>query len=186
VAGEVTGEQLDLILDSLLDRFSYVVIDTWSFLDEVSLKLIERADEVLVVATPEIPTLKNAKHFLGYNKKHSLSSGRITLVLNRFPSVEGISLQDVQNHLGYPIGANIPSEGHMITHSINQGVPMVLSNPKSWAAQSIQKLAAYISGDKVDTLSLTPDNKRPSRDQGSSKESRGERRGLLRFVRRES
>jgi len=182
-AGEVTAEQIDHILDSLLDHYAYVVVDTWSFLDEVTLKLIQRADEILVVATPEIPTLKNAKHFLAYLRKHGLSVGRITLVLNRFPSVEGISLQDVQTHLGYPISANIPSEGRMITHSINQGVPIVLSHPKSWAAESIMKLAAYVAGDKVDTFSLTPNGGRPSSGKAPSADT-GARRGWFRFVRR--
>lgn len=182
-AGEVTSEQIDHILDSLLEHYAYVVVDTWSFLDEVALKLIQRADEILIVTTPEIPTLKNAKHFLAYLRKHGLSVGRITLVLNRFPSVEGISLQDVQTHLGYPISANIPSEGRMITHSINQGVPIVISHPKSWAAQSIMKLAAYVAGDKVDTLSLTPTNGRPTSNHTPT--NTGIRRGWLRFVRRE-
>lgn len=183
-AGEVTADQIDHILDSLLEQYAYVVVDTWSFLDEVALKLIQRADEILIVTTPEIPTLKNAKHFLAYLRKHGLSVGRITLVLNRFPSVEGISLQDVQTHLGYPISANIPSEGRMITHSINQGVPIVISHPKSWAAQSIMKLAAYVAGDKVDTLSLTPNSGRATSAQSRSSDS-SIRRGWLRFVRRE-
>jgi pilus assembly protein CpaE len=183
-AGEVTAEQIDQVLDCLLDHFSYVVVDTWSFLDEIALRFIQRADEILAVTTPEIPTLKNAKHFLGYLRKHGLSVGRITLVLNRFPSVEGISLQDVQTHLGYPIGANIPSEGRMITHSINQGTPIVLSHAKSWASESIMKLAAYVAGDSVDTVSLTPHGGRSS-GQKSPVDPKT-RRGWLRFVRRES
>ncbi len=183
VVSEITAEQIDHILDSLLEHYTYVVADIWSFLDEIALKLIQRADEILVVATPEIPTLKNTKHFLSYVRKHGLSTGRITLVLNRFPSIEGISLQDVQTHLGYPIGANIPSEGRLITHSINQGVPIVLAHPDTWAAQSVMKLAAYVTGDRVDLLSLRPDTRKRSSNRDTQSGS-DERRGWLGFVRR--
>jgi pilus assembly protein CpaE len=187
VAADVTSEQLETILDRLLERNSYVVADTWSFLDEVAETLLRRADEVLVVTTPEVPSLKNAKHFLEFLRGQSLSRARVTLVLNRFPSVDGISLQDVQQHLRHPVGANIPSEGQLVTHSVNRGIPIVISHPQSWAAQSLLKLAAHVAGDKVGTITLTPDNKGgrgKEREQPARADKAG--RGLLRFDRREA
>jgi pilus assembly protein CpaE len=186
VAGEVTATQLETILDRLLERNTYVVADTWSFLDEVAETLLRRADEVLVVTTPEVPSLKNAKHFLEFLRQQDLAHGRITLVLNRFPSVDGISLQDVQQHLRHPVGANIPSEGQLVTHSVNRGIPIVLSHPQSWAAQSMLKLAAHVAGDKVGTITLTPDNLKGGKGKDKEASARDkERRGLLRFSRRE-
>lgn len=181
-AAEITVEQIDTLLDRLVERNSYVVVDTWSFLDEIAWTLLRRADEVIVVTTPEVPSLKNVKHFLEYARQQSLIQGRITLVLNRFPSVEGISLQDVQQHLHHPVSANIPSEGRLVTHSVNRGIPVVISHPQSWVTQSILKLAGHIAGDRVNGITLTPD-KTTTKDApaGDSK-----RRGLLRFVRREA
>jgi pilus assembly protein CpaE len=107
----------------------------------------------------------------------------VTLVLNRFPSVDGISLQDVQQHLRHPVGANIPSEGRLVTHSVNRGIPVVVSHPQSWVGQSLLKLAAHIAGDRVSTISLTPENRKSKDGLGDAK---GGRRGLMRFVRREA
>jgi pilus assembly protein CpaE len=190
VAGDVTGAQLEIFLEQLLDRNTYVVADTWSFLDEVAETLLRRADEILVVTTPEVPALKNAKHFLEFLRQQDLVRGRITLVLNRFPSVDGISLQDVQQHLRHPVGANIPSEGQLVTHSVNRGIPIVISHPQSWAAQSLFKLAAHVAGDKVGTITLTPDNLKGGKGKDKDKEQVGrtdkERRGLLRFARNQT
>src|SRR5262245_55914588 len=183
IASEITGEQLDVLLDRLLERHTYVVADTWSFLDEVAWTLLRRADELIVVTTPEVPSLKNVKHFLEYTRQQNLIQGRVTLVLNRFPSVDGISLQDVQQHLRHPVGANIPSEGRLVTHSVNRGIPVVVSHPQSWVGQSLLKLAAHIAGDHVSTLSLTPESRKSKDGLG---EAKGGRRGLLRFVRREA
>jgi pilus assembly protein CpaE len=181
LAAEITGEQIDLVLDRLLERNSWIVADTWSFLDEVAWSLLRRADEVVVVTTPEVPSLKNVKHFLEYTRQQALIQGRITLVLNRFPSVDGISLQDVQQHLRHPVSANIPSEGRLVTHSVNRGIPVVISHPQSWVGQSMFKLAGHIAGDRVNAISLTPDNRKAKDASGDTK-----RRGLLKFVRREA
>jgi pilus assembly protein CpaE len=186
-AGELDQETLTIILDSLLERFSYVVCDTWSFLDEITETLLAKADEVLVVTTPEVPALKNTKSFLEHIEAQNLVSGRITLVLNRFPSVNGISLQDVQKHLRHPVGANIPSEGQFVTHSVNRGIPVVASHPQTWVAQSLLKLAAYVTGDEVSTISLmhTPSKaaKPKERQEGSSSWNRN---SLMRIVRGDS
>ncbi|HNP69668.1 MAG TPA: AAA family ATPase [Kouleothrix sp.] len=182
-AGEVTVDQLNVVLDRLLERNSYVVVDTWSFLDDVAGTLLRRADEVLVVATPEVPALRSVKQFLEFIRQQGLISGRLTLVLNRFPSVNNIWLEDVQQHLRHQVGANIPSEGRLITHSINRGVPIVISHPQSWVGQCMIKLAAHIAGDAIDPISLAPDKNQLK--HMSQPEDKG-RRNFFRFVRREA
>lgn len=182
-AGEATVEQLNLVLDRLLERNNYVVVDTWSFLDDVAGMVLRRADEVLVVATPEVPALRSVKQFLEFTRQQELVSGRLTLVLNRFPSVNNIRLEDVQQHLRHQVGANIPSEGRLITHSINRGVPIVISHPQSWVGQCMLKLAAHVAGDAINPISLAPD-KHPAKITASPEEKG--RRGFFRFARREA
>lgn len=191
VAGDITGNQIETLLDKLLERHTYVLVDTWSFLDEIAATLLRRADEVVVVSTPEVPALKNIKHFMSYNRQQNIIQGRISLVINRFPSVNGIALDDVQQHLRHPVSANIPSDGQLVTHSVNRGVPIVLSNAQSWVGQSMMKLAAHLAGEQVNALSMTPEPVK-TRNRGkmlpapAAAKPAKERRGLLSFIRREA
>lgn len=180
VAGEITQEQISAVLDSLLLRYSYVIADTWCVLDEVTMALLGRADDVLVVTTPEIPALKNVKFFLEYMNQHQLTRGRVSIVLNRFPSIEGVSLEDVQQHLRHPVSANIPSAGQLMAYSINRGVPVVLSHPQSWVGQSLRKLAAYVAGEQVKTISMEPDKKGKGKGRSDGEPRRGFMWGLRR------
>jgi len=102
-------------------------------------------------------------------------------VLNRFPSVDSVSLEDVQQHLRHPVSANIPSAGQLVTYSINRGVPVVLSHPQSWVGQSLRKLAAYVAGEQVSTISLEP-------EKGKGKDNAGgqPRRGFFESLRRQT
>lgn len=178
-AGQVDGAAVGAVIDKLLARYAFVVVDTWSFIDEVTETLLRRADEVLLVTTPELPTLRNAKRLIEFAQRHQIDTSRIMIVLNRFPSVEGISLEDVQQHLRHPVAANIPSEGMAVTHSINRGVPLVISAPKGWAAQNILRLAARLAGDEVATIALTAEDAR----RGSARKPEG-KLGLFKFARR--
>jgi pilus assembly protein CpaE len=179
-AGEINTAQLNQVLDRLLERNNFVVVDTWALLDDLSGALLRRADEVLIVATPEVPALRNVKQFLEIARQQELIEGRITLVLNRFPSVDSISLADVQQHLRYTVGANIPSEGKLLTHSINRGVPIIMSNPQSWTSQSLLKLAAHVAGDTIDPISLGSETP----EEALSRDNAKGRKGIFRFARR--
>lgn len=156
MAADVSGEQVAAIVNALRARFAYVVVDCWSFVDEITETLAANADRLLLVTTPEVPALKNTKHALAYFVGHGVQRENISLVLNRFPSVKGITLKDIQEHLRHPIQANLPSDGQAVTYAANKGVPVVQSYPKSWVAQSFLRLAAWIGGDKVKTISEAP------------------------------
>ncbi len=181
IAGDVTAGHVASIIDAMRARYAYVICDTWSFIDEIAEELIRSADELIIVMTPEVPALKNARAFLEYTQRENSITGRTTLVLNRFPSVDGISLQDVQKHLRHPVIASVPSEGHFITQSVNRGVPVVIANPKSWVGQSLVNLAVYISGDSATTLMLMQDQAARNADKPSAQPQ--QKRGLLRMLR---
>ncbi len=156
LSADMSGVQVNAIIKALRSRFAYVVVDCWSFLDEITETLMAAADQVLLVTTPEIPALKNSKQALEYFTRHGVHKDHVALVLNRFPSVKGVTLQDIQQHLRHPVQANLPSDGPAVTYAANKGIPVVQSHPQSWVAQSFLKLAAWVAGDNVETISQGP------------------------------
>ncbi len=161
LTADMSGKHVAAIVDALRAKFGYVVIDCWSFMDEITETLMTVADQVLLVTTPEVPALKNTKQALEYFTRHGVQRDRVALVLNRFPSVKGVTLQDIQQHLRHPIQANLPSDGPAVTYAANKGVPVIQSHPQSWVAQSFLKLAAWVAGDNVQTISYTPATPKP-------------------------
>ncbi|HEX6288172.1 MAG TPA: AAA family ATPase [Herpetosiphonaceae bacterium] len=156
LTADMSGKHIAAVVAALRGKFSYVVIDCWSFMDEITETLMTTADQVLLVTTPEVPALKNTKQALEYFTRHGVQRERVALVLNRFPSVKGVTLNDIQQHLKHPIQANLPSDGPAVTYAANKGVPVIQSHPQSWVAQSFLKLAAWVAGDKVQTISYAP------------------------------
>ncbi len=157
MAGEIGPKQIAAMVKLLRSHFDYVVMDCWSFVDEITETLLGNADQVLLVTTPDVPALKNTKQALDYFTGHGVQRDQMALVLNRFPSIKGIKLSDIQEHLRHPIQANLPSDGPTLAYAANEGIPVVQSHPQSWVAQSLLKLAAWVAGDAVKTLTEAPD-----------------------------
>jgi pilus assembly protein CpaE len=64
LADSITAEMVGEIIQSLKKHFKVVVVDTSSHLSDKTLVVMDNADYVLVVTTPELPAIKNTKLFL--------------------------------------------------------------------------------------------------------------------------
>ena len=57
----INGEQISRILKVMRQYFDYIVVDTCSLPDQVTSAALEEANRILLVTTPEVPALKNAR-----------------------------------------------------------------------------------------------------------------------------
>ena len=122
---------------------SHVIVDTPGYFTDVVLGLLDKADEILLVAGMDVPNIKNVKLGLNTMRLLDIPDSRIRLVLNRTKSKAKMEVGDVEKVLGRTADACIPSD-IVVPRSINEGVPAVLSAPKSEVARSIESLAALV------------------------------------------
>ena len=155
----VTAEHVSKILAEVKSQFDFIICDNVSRFDDISLASLDAADQIWLVVTQDIPTLKNIKlslevlDGLHYNDK-------IHLVLNRSGKEIGIQLPNIEKSLNFPINFEIPSDGKALVMAVNKGMPFVLSYPQSKAAEAIRRL--------VQSLTKTPlnENLKVKPDQG--------------------
>jgi pilus assembly protein CpaE len=53
----------------------------------------------------------------------------------------GVSAGDIESHLKVTFDHSVPNDQPLVTHSINRGVPLVVSNPRSAVARAIKSVA---------------------------------------------
>ena len=94
-----------------------------------------------MVGTLDALSLKNTKLGLETLSLMDYDEGKIQLVLNRADTRVGISQHDVVSVLGREPDIYIPSDRE-IPRAVNEGVPIVLSRPQSFAASAFHDLAA--------------------------------------------
>lgn len=149
VLGPATPEDAELVLAAPLKKlledlsrlFNYVIVDTASVLREQELAVLDVADRILLVGTPEIPSLANIKKFFDLSEKLEYPKDKIMLVLNRMDKRWGISVQGIEDRLKHTVRAQIPFDDKTVMASINTGVPLATANRNLPVAQGIFDLA---------------------------------------------
>jgi pilus assembly protein CpaE len=126
------------IIDLLRENFDYLVIDTPPALDDNVLAAFDRSDVVALLATLDIPALKNLKLTLETLDLIGFSRDRLKIVMNRSDSKVGLALAEVEKTLKTPIVAQIPSSRD-VPASTNRGVAIVSDEPKNPVSIAIRK-----------------------------------------------
>jgi len=149
-ADDITTPGLLQIVDQLNKMFDYVIIDTASMLDELLLSLLERSDQALMVVDMDLPSVKNAKLALETLRLLKYQTGNIKLVLNRSNSKARLDDREIEGALKSEIQARIPSDAS-VAASVNEGRPVVESQPKSKVAKGFEEVAELVLGQPVES-----------------------------------
>jgi pilus assembly protein CpaE len=142
------------ILGLLKSHFDFVVVDTSPAFDEYALQAFDETDEMLLVTTLDVPTLKNVKVAVETLDLLNFPKPQRRLILNRADDKVGLTPEKVEGTLGMTISAAIPTSSQ-VAHATNSGEPIVSAQPRHPVSQAITKLARSIaaSADPVEATS---------------------------------
>lgn len=143
-ADDITTTGLMQMVDVLLENYDYVVIDTASMLDELILSLFEKSDDILMIVDMDLPSVKNAKLALETMRLLKFSTANVKLVMNRSNAKARLDNKEIENALKMRISAAVPSDA-VVAASVNEGRPVVETDPKSKVAKGFESVAALIA-----------------------------------------
>jgi|JRHI01.1.fsa_nt_gi pilus assembly protein CpaE len=146
-ADQVTPGQMLMIVETLRRTCEFVVVDMPPHFDDMVLALIEQADEVLVVASMDIPSVKNLKVGMQTLDLLSLAGERVKLVLNRANAKVKLDVSEVERALSLKVSYQVPSD-IAVPQSVNRGVPVIVDNPRAPAARALEDIAQQLFGDR--------------------------------------
>jgi len=139
-ADQIGRGDLTRILSVLRERCAYVVVDTSANFAEVTLAALEGADDILVMAGLDVMSLKSARIGLQTMRVLGIPFSRVKFVLNRANTRVGLTEADAERALQLKVDTALPSD-ILVAESVNRGVPVVTSAPRSKFAKSIDSLA---------------------------------------------
>ena len=144
MAEEIHAEQVRKVLQFLKRNFAYVVVDTSRSMDDVMLAVLDIADLLVAVATPEIPAIKDARLLFDVLAALEFPRERVFFVLNKMDKQSGITAEAVSENLKRPVDGEIPIDEKAVTASINRGVPLLLGDRSKPPARNILELLAAV------------------------------------------
>ena len=143
-AEQVSGNQFSEVIDYLRQLYAYVVVDTTPLLTDITLGSIDKSDVVVLIATQDIPSIKNARLFLDLLQNLGIERERIVFIMNKLDKRIAITPERVGSNLKQPVAMTIPLDEKSVIPAVNRGVPFILDNRTLPAARGILALAEEV------------------------------------------
>ena len=147
-----TPEIIEKLLSLMRNVFDYIVIDGGQALDDISLKILEMSDTVLLVGILSLPCLTNVRRLLwifqklGYPKQDI-----IKIVINRHHRKKSvISSKEAEESVNQKIFWFVPNDYPTTMSAINQGKTLSAVAPGAEVSRNVKELATRLldKGDK--------------------------------------
>ncbi len=150
MAAGVAPDEMAAVCGGLQAISGYVIVDTPTSFDDTTLGLLEAADEVLLVGSMDIPSVKNLKIGMQALDLVAIAGPKLRLVLNRANAQVKLDVREIEHVLGLRAAFPIPYD-LAVPLSINAGLPVVTHDPRSAAARAFEHMAQTLSGSAMDT-----------------------------------
>jgi pilus assembly protein CpaE len=152
----MSGEEASRTLEGLLAAVPNVVADLGSQLDERVMTSMAAADDVVIVVTPDFPTLKATHSFFEYLNENGSQVPEPTIVVNEIYALQTLTPGDIENALGRRVAIRIPYDPLLYLRAANQGTPVFSAAPTSQPARRYDQLAAILLGEDAPVAAAEP------------------------------
>ncbi len=122
----VLPDAVERTLEFLRVQYELVMVDCQSGLTEQNMAVVERSDQVYLVATPEIPALRNMARYLDYLGRFHYPEDKVRVVINRHLKSGSIPDAQIEKAIRRSIYWTVPNQYSEVMKTINTGDPLAL------------------------------------------------------------
>jgi len=144
LADLITPEIINKVSQLILENYQYLIVDMGVGLNDQTLSLMEIADEILLITTLELISIKNTKLLLKTFQTLEMHE-KVKVVLNRATMESVIQANEVLQILQIENPFYIPNNFPIASKSLNFGIPFVINRSHSDIAKAVFKVAEHIA-----------------------------------------
>lgn len=134
------------VLNKLRGSYDIILVDSSPNLNDEMLATMVAADELLVVTTPDYPTLSATMHAVKTAKKQNANITGI--ILNKVRSLKfELNAGDIEDAAGVPVISILPDKTKVL-EALAYSKPITSYNPENDVSVGYKKLAACLVGDE--------------------------------------
>jgi pilus assembly protein CpaE len=148
VRERVTPMLVSRTLKALRESFDYIVVDTAPAFDEQTLTALDETDECVIVATLDVPTLKNVKVALETLEMLDIARDHRHLLLNRADDNVGLGAERVESILGMPVASMVETSMD-IAAATNAGQPLMSQDAQHPFSTALREFSTRLTGAPV-------------------------------------
>ena len=137
---------MEKLLRVMREEFDFIVVDGGQSIDDISLKLMELSNAVVILSILSLPCLINVRRLLEtFQRLGHPRREQVRVVVNRYSKHDGISLKEAEEGIGRPISWTIPNDYSATMSAINQGKLLRDIAPRAEITRNIYELARNLA-----------------------------------------
>ncbi len=144
-AAVVEAARVTKLLTRLAGLYDFVVVDSPAGISEVTAAILDAASTVLLVTTPEVPTLRRTHACIRMLQGLGFPLEKVKVVLNRASSKTRITAEEAEEVLTQPLAWQVPND-YAAMKAAAFGSPVVISQPKTTLSRSVREIARQLGG----------------------------------------
>lgn len=139
---------VDRLLDVARSSSWNVVLDLPYLWTQWTRKILMEADEIVITATPDLASMRNAKNMIGFLKQARPNDPPPRLVLNKVgtPKLREIKPKDFADAVGLEEHVSVPFDIPLFGKAANDGRLIIETAPKSVVGKAMVALAWRVGG----------------------------------------
>ena len=135
------GDRISEIVDILRPAYDFIILDIGRSLSRIGLPLIQKADLITLIVSPDQSTIKLTKTVLDYLQTQDMDDQNIFVILNRAVGLEGLTKVQAEQILGLTIKTAIPYMGSNFALANNLHQPITTKYPTDTASIILKETA---------------------------------------------
>ncbi len=140
-ADRIHPADVQRIIEAARQKFDYVVVDTPAALTEIVLAAFDMSNQLYVMATLDLPSVRHMGVFLNTLEKLKIPSDNVRLILNKAERDVGLDVEQVTRLFPQGFTSVLPYAKE-VTKSVNVGTPVLAFAP---TADVSRRMAAGMS-----------------------------------------
>lgn len=141
----VTPENLPTILNSLAEKFEFVLVDTPGAVNAVVESALTSSDLIVLVTSRDVSSVKDARAIISILDTWGVPRERVRLVINDSTNAPLVTAAEAERTIGIPATTTLPYD-RQVDVALQTGAPVVLQTQRSRFAEGMFDLAKLISG----------------------------------------
>ncbi len=142
----VDPDALERTLEFLRGEYDYILLDCETSLEEVSLAVMDRSDQIYIVATPDIGAIRDLSRYIDGLSRNESTSARLHVIINRYSSHGAIAVEQIEKAIRVPVEVRLCNAYTECQRAINVGEP-IGPDKKSEISTQFSRWTTILAGD---------------------------------------
>ncbi len=142
-------DALERTLEFLRGEYDYVILDCQTSLEEASLAVMDRSDQIYLVATPDIGSIRDLSRYIDGLSRNESTSSRLHVIINRYSSHGAIAIEQIEKAIRVPVEVRLCNAYFECLRAINVGEPVSPDKKSEYGSQFSRWTSILTGADEV-------------------------------------